>query len=85
MKTFEEANQVVHKVEDEWHYPILTKHGFEPVDKTGVGFVRQFLYKKGGHTIKMNTGVHCDYWADLTVTGGGYWASLEPHLKTLSN
>jgi len=82
IKDFNEANKIVHKVEDEWHYKILLKYGFEPLDKEGVGFVRSYKYKKGDQTITYTTGVHADYWSGCG--GWGYWASLEPHLKTLN-
>lgn len=38
MSTFEEADKKVHKVEDQWHFKYLTKYGFEPIDKEGIGF-----------------------------------------------
>lgn len=82
--SFAKANKKIHKVESEWHYPIMAKYGFEPLDTTGVGFVRSYLYAKGDHKIKVATGVNADYWTDQTVGGHGYWATLEPHLKKIS-
>ena len=86
--TFNEANQQVHKVEDEWHYPILTKYGFKPITKTGIGFVRAYNYERGdGEQIQVNTRVSCDYWSVVKGTPNTqekfYLGNLEPHLKTL--
>jgi len=83
MSNFDEADKKVHPVEGEWHYPILTKYGFMPVTKVGIGFVRSYLYTKGDHQIRVNTGVNADYWNDLTNPTFGYWSDLEPFLKTL--
>jgi hypothetical protein len=85
-ETFEQANQHIHTVESQWHYPILTKFGFVPLDKTGIGFIRQYRYQHPvTHFIMcINTGVYADYWTDETHGGFGYWAALEPHLKKMS-
>jgi hypothetical protein len=82
---FKKGDEKIHKVEDEWHYPILTKFGFKPVDKEAVGFVRQYTYKRGEHTVQCNVGCNADYWNDLTVPSScmGYWGTLESHLKKL--
>lgn len=84
MSTFEEANQKVHKVEDQWHYPIMTEAGFVAETKEAVGFVRGYTYKHpSGETISCVTGVNADYWKS-TVNGkevaGGYWESLAKHV-----
>ena len=80
MKTFEEANKTVHKVSDQWHYPILISHGFEPITQEAVGFVRSYDYvNNSGEKIQCNTGCNSDYWSGLG--GGGYWGALEPFLK----
>ncbi len=86
--TFTEANKVVHQVEKEWHYPILTKYGFTPRTKTGIGFVRAYVYDRpDGEVIRMTTGASADYWEVLKGTPSVqekiYWSNLEPHLKTL--
>ena len=81
---FKKANEKVHKVEDQWHYKYLTKHGYKPIDKTGVGFVRSYRYQKEGHVIRCVTGVNADYWEDKDNNGFGYWLDLESHLKKLS-
>jgi len=81
MTDFETANQIVHPVETQWHYKYLTKYGFKPLDKQGIGFVRRYRYQKGQHTITCTTGANADYWADGIA--GGYWADLEPHLQKL--
>lgn len=83
-KDFAKANQIVHPVEKEWHYPILTKYGWLPKTLTGKGFVRTYDYinsKMPGEIIKMTTGVNADYWSG--AGGGGYWFALEPHLKKI--
>jgi len=81
---FDKADKAIHKVEDEWHYPILKKYGFEPKTKTGVGFVRKYIYvhPKTEHEIELSTGINADYWTD--GEDRGYWNDLEPHLKKLS-
>lgn len=81
---FTEANKIVHKVEDQWHYPILTKYGFVPVTLTSVGFVRSYTYTKGELAIVCNTGVNADYWINKAANKLGYWSDLEPHLKQLA-
>lgn len=83
VKRFNEANKVVHKVEGEWHYPIFVKHGYEPVEKEGVGFVRSYNYihKVRGNRIKWTTGANADYWEGSG--GRGYWGGLEPYLIKL--
>ena len=40
---FDKANQKIHKVEDQWHYPLMTKYKFEPITKEAVGFVRKYI------------------------------------------
>jgi hypothetical protein len=84
--SFEEANKKVHKVEDQWHYPILTNHGFVPVDKEKVGFVRSYRYEKGDHVIVCNTGASADYFSvkQGPKANGCYWGDLEPYLKSIA-
>jgi len=89
------ADKVEHPVEKQWHYPILTKHGFEPKTKYGTGFVRSYNYEHpSGRKIRVTTGASADYWHDTTHgqhgfaepgqdNAGGYWSSLEPHVKAL--
>lgn len=76
---FERANKRIHKVEDQWHYPIMTKYGFKPLKELAVGFVRQYKYSNGLDIITCNTGVNAEYWQ--APQGFGYWADLEPHMK----
>jgi len=88
-RNFEEANKKVHPVEDQWHYPILTKYGYEPVTKEAVGFVRSYDYTHPAtrHTIRCCTGYSSDYWRTvpfLPESKQGYWSDLEPYLKELS-
>lgn len=81
---FNEADKVVHTVETQWHYPIMTKAGFEPVTKTGIGFSRSYTYVHPlGYKIRVTTGISADYFNDETTKIGkfGYWGELEPHLK----
>lgn len=82
---FERADKKVHPVESQWHYPILTKYGFQPLTKEAVGFVRSYEYDDtSGHKIKCTTGVNSDYWEDPKTKKSGYWSDLEPYLKTLT-
>ena len=83
MKSFEEANKKVHKVEDQWHHPILIKYGFKPETEYATGFVRKYKYTKGDHIILAHTGCSSDYWSNARTGDNGYWNDLEPHLKTL--
>lgn len=84
---FEKANQAVHPVEKQWHYPIMTKHGYVPDTKEGIGFVRAYHYThpETKHTMKVVTGASADYWEDNAHANGfGYWADLDPHLTKLA-
>jgi len=78
---FNKANEKIHPVETQWHYPILQRYGFEPVTKEAKGFVRSYSYKKGAHEIICTTGVNADHWKDTINGSYGYWKDLEPHLK----
>ncbi|HUW46118.1 MAG TPA: hypothetical protein VMW50_10045 [Dehalococcoidia bacterium] len=80
IKKFNKANEVVHKVEDQWHYPIMMKAGYKSHTKEGVGFVRSYKYVKGDHEVTCVTGASSDHWND-NKGGFGYWASLESNLK----
>lgn len=78
----ETANKTVHPVEEQWHYPILTKYGFVPNTKEGVGFVRSYEYEHpNGRKVRCITGLSCDYWSDQENTG--FWSDLEKWLKSL--
>jgi hypothetical protein len=84
-----QADKVVHNVEDEWHHPIMTRYGYVPIDKEGIGLVRAFRYAhpETKHEITVNTGVNADYWSDpqnRSVTGKNYWSDLEPHMKSIT-
>lgn len=86
---FNEANEKVHAVETQWHYPILTRYGWEAVTKEQTGFVRRYEYSHPltSLTIDCVTGVNADHWACFDMGKaiiGGYWSDLEPHLKTMS-
>lgn len=82
--SFEQANQKVHPVEKQWHFPILTKFGYTPITPQQTGFVRTYVYEKDGHQITCTTGSHADYWRDEANAAGGYWVALEPHLRKLA-
>jgi hypothetical protein len=77
------ADKIVHKIEIDWHYPIMTKYGYEPTTREAVGFVRhyQYVHPVTGHKIKCCVGINGDYWEG--AGGFGYWRDLEPHLKKL--
>jgi hypothetical protein len=77
------VHEVVHKVETQWHYPIMIKHGFQPKTLEVKGLVRSYEYEhpETKHRMIVATGVHCDYWSDLTAKAGGYWDTLESHIK----
>lgn len=82
MNSFEEANKVVHPVEKQWHFPFLTKFGFEAVTKEDVGFVRMYTYKHPrGEVIHCHTGMSRDYWEHGKTVG--LWSDLEIHLQSL--
>ena len=88
---FEEANRIVHRVEDEWHYPILTRHGYVPQQSSQVGFVRFYDYTgPDGHTIVAGTGYHQDYWntpdirwpEGMRTVKDMLWSELEAYLES---
>ena len=83
-RRLQEADEVMHNVEKEWHYSIMIKYGFKPITKTQKGFVRHYEYQneKGCRVIVKN-GLNNDYWEDITTGKSGYWSSLEPHLKDI--
>lgn len=73
------ADRKVHKVEEQWHYPILTRYGFNPVTKEDVGLVRSYKYEHpSGRQITVHTGMSSD-WNEGEKFG--YWSDLEPYLK----
>lgn len=84
-----EADKKIHLVEDQWHYPILTKYNFTPVTPEGVGFVRSYEYRnEAGEIIVCTTGYSSDRWVQKKSkedVAGGYWADLEPHLKKITS
>ena len=76
----------MHKVESEWHYPIMTKYGYVSNTPSGKGFVRYYDYTnpETGHSINLTHGYSRDYWTDKTTDEEGYPRSLENHLKNKS-
>ena len=87
---FDKANDRVHPVTSQWHYPIMTMYGYVPDTKEAKGLVRVYHYThpETEHTMTATTGVSADYWEDLgghgSAGGFGYYSSLESHLKKLS-
>lgn len=79
------ADTVVHPVEKQWHYKIMRKYGFVPLELEAVGFVRSYTYEREGHMVRVHTGVNSDYWLDLTKPACGFWIELEPHMKKITN
>lgn len=80
---FEEANKKVHKVEDQWHFPILTAYEFQSATPESTGLVRRYKYTgPNGVIVTCVTGASSDYW-ESSDGKRGYWSALEPYLKTL--
>jgi hypothetical protein len=81
--TISQSDQVIHKVLDEWHYPILTRYGFKPQTMSARGLVRRYSYKnpQTGVTIVAATGCSADYWESSTGHFG-YVGTLEAFLQT---
>jgi len=83
-EAFNKANEKMHDLERQWHYPILTKYGFTSASGAQKGFVRSYNYTHlQGHTIRAITGSHSDRWVNYDTGASGFWSSLEAHLKTL--
>lgn len=83
MSTLEEANEVIHPVESEWHYPIVTAAGFIPEVKEAKGLVRSYIYRHpNGVSVSCNTGYSCDYWRSSDGFHG-YWADLQPYVNKM--
>jgi hypothetical protein len=84
---FKKADKAVHPVESQWHYPIMTKHGWTPVTPEAVGFVRSYDYTHPVNrgSITVTTGYSSDYWKDNNPKDGayhgGFWSDLEPYLR----
>lgn len=82
--TVPHPNDTVHPVQSQWHYELMTKHGFVAETKQAVGFVRRYKYvHPNGRTVTVTTGASRDYWESST-SPGGLWSTLEPWLNTLS-
>lgn len=81
---FEEANKVVHPVEGEWHYQLMTAYGYVPETKEAIGFVRTYLYKHSvtGAIITCHTGASADYFKSGDRIG--YAHSLATYLEEKS-
>ena len=75
-----DADQKMHPVEIQWHYPIMTKYGFNSDTPPQKGFVRHYQYSHpDGRLIKVTTGISADYFED-DKGAFGYPGGLEPHL-----
>lgn len=87
MSTLAQADEKIHSVVSQWHYPILIKHGYLPITLSAKGLVRSYIYKHRvtEHTIRTVTGVNSDYWIDDASGEQGYWSQLEPHLRQLNS
>jgi hypothetical protein len=81
--TFSEANKTVHKVETQWHHETMVNHGFVPIDKEAIGFVRSYRYSKGDRIISCITGANSDRWKDETTGDGGFWDTLVYHVSKI--
>lgn len=83
-KAFNKANEVMHPIETQWHYPIMIEHGYKSETPPQKGFVRSYQYEhpETGRVIDVTTGSSADYWNDRTSGEFGYWSDLEPHLKS---
>ena len=86
MMTFNEADKVVHKVEDQWHYKSMVAFGYEPMTKEAAGFVRSYTYKhpETFRQFEITTGANADYWTDKAIGKVGYWSDLEPYLARIN-
>lgn len=80
MSSFQQANQIIHPVEKEFHYERLTKIGFVATTPTGKGFVRSYNYEHpNGSKVTATTGSSADYWSGELPDGskhGGYWSKF---------
>ena len=80
--TIQEANQVLHKVEDEWAYEHLIKAGYKPITKEAKGLVRSFKFQKEDEIITWSVGANANYWrSSKEGVVGGYWGDLLKYLK----
>ena len=84
IKEFNKANQTVHSVENHWSFATMSAHGYKPAQSEGKGFVRQFDYVKGDHTVSCSTGANADWWKD-NLGNFGYWGTLKHHIETYSS
>lgn len=87
MNAFDAAMVTAHPVESQWHYPILTAHGYLPLTPSQNGLVRGYLYKHPttGHLMKLVTGASADYWFDEATGAQGYHTTLNAHLQRGNN
>lgn len=82
--TVTEADQRVHAVETQWHYPILTGAGFVAETESATGFVRSYCYRHpSGTSVVCTTGTSADYWRASTGDRG-YWSELKEWAKKVA-
>jgi len=83
-KEFNTANKVIHPVQTQWHYPIMTKYGYVAITKEDVGFVRRYIYQHPvtGHKMSAHTGANGDYFCDDHHPIDWKKNSLKLHLKS---
>lgn len=79
VKDFAAANEIMHPVQDEYHYKLLTKYGFVCNTPPQKGFVRQYLYTKDETSIIVCIGASADYFDG--ALGFDYMSHLEEALK----
>lgn len=83
-RRLEAADKVIHPVEKQWHFELMTKHGFKPETKEVTGLVRSYTYNDNkGTKIVVTTGYHTDRWEDKTNGKWGYWSTLKDHINHL--
>lgn len=82
----ESVDDKEHPIEKEWHYPVLTAHGFTSADKVKKGMVRSYKYTSSeypDHVITMTTGANSDHWEDKG-NASGIGSSIKQHLFKLT-
>jgi hypothetical protein len=82
--TYEQANQRVHLVETQWHYPILINAGFIPETLVQTGTDRKYKYThKDGHTLICKSSDQAEYWLNTRTGTLGYWRDLVTYLVSI--
>lgn len=78
-------NEVIHPVTEQWHSPVMVKHGYVAETLEATGLVRRYVYVHPLTSCRIIccTGVHSDYWQDDESGITGLWATLDNHLTLL--